>query len=287
MNSQKWAEIEIEAESDAVDAVGHILSSSGCNGFRVKDDAPVPIVLGYLPMDDRLEDRLYELKASLLALPDHGITTAGSTLVVRNIHEADWANAWKEFYKPIPLGRTILVTPPWEDISAYSDRVPVIVDPGMAFGTGSHPTTQLCLVALEDYLRPGEHVADIGTGSGILAIAAKKLGANYVVATDIDPLAVSVASENCSVNSVEITVQHTEPDEAYDLVVANILADVIIDYSELFANIVKPNGVLIASGIIDTRENDVRFAVEGFGFSPLETRRQGEWVALIFRRNSN
>jgi ribosomal protein L11 methyltransferase len=184
------------------------------------------------------------------------------------------------------VGRRLIVTPPWETPVLGAGDIPLVIDPGMAFGTGSHPTTQLCLTALEDYIQPGMRVADIGTGSGILAIAAAKLGAAEVVATDIDPLAVKIAAENFDINAVRIKTQEDLPTGPFDLVVANILADVIIGMSELLAELVKPDGMLIASGIIDTREVDVRFAVESEGFAPLETRRQAEWVALMFRRSS-
>jgi len=179
-----------------------------------------------------------------------------------------------------------VVTPPWETPMLVDGDLVLTIDPGMAFGTGSHPTTQLCLATLEDYVRPGQRVADIGTGSGILAIAAAKLGASEIVATDTDPLAVRIASDNVAVNGVRVQTQEMPPKGTYDLVVANILADVIIGMAESLAGWVAPGGILIASGIIDTRESDVRLAVEGEGFSPLETRRDGEWVALVFRRGA-
>ncbi len=280
----RWAEIAVEAGADSVDAVGYALQSVGCTGFVVRDMAVPPEVIGYLPVDDRLETRLSDLQESLESLPALGLISAGQELTLRYVEEADWANAWKAFYKPMRLGRHLVVTPPWETPDFLPGDIPIIVDPGMAFGTGSHPTTQLCLVALEDYLQPGMTVADIGTGSGILAIAAAKLGAASVIATDIDPLAVKIASENITVNGVSVSTQEPLPEGSFALVVANILADVIIGMSETLADMVGPDGLLIASGIIDTRESDVRLAVEGAGFSPLETRHQGEWVALIFRR---
>ena len=280
----RWAEIIIEAGPGATDAVGAALYAVGCGGFEVREAAQPPAAVGYLPVDDRLEDRLSSLKDALAGMQGHGVAGAGTDITLHYVEEADWATAWKAFYKPFRVGRRLLVTPPWEHPELASDDLPLVIDPGMAFGTGSHPTTQLCLAALEDYVQPGHSVADIGTGSGILAIAAAKLGASPVAANDNDPLAVRIARENTAANGVSVEVTDALPTGQHDVVVANILADVIIGMSEELYILLAPGGVLIASGIIDTREADVRQALEGAGLTHLETRRQTEWVALIFRR---
>ena len=280
----RWVEIIIDAGPEATDAVGAALYAVGCGGFEVREAALPPAVAGYLPVDDRLEDRLGSLKDALAALLGFGVVGAGTDLTLRYVEEADWANAWKEFYKPFRVGRRLLVTPPWEHPELAPDDIPLVIDPGMAFGTGSHPTTQLCLVALEDYVKPNARVADIGTGSGILAIAAAKLGASPVAANDNDPLAVRIARENAVANGVEVEVTDALPRGQYDVVVANILADVIIGLSAELNALLTPGGILLASGIIDTREADVRRALEGTGLTHLETRRQTEWVALVFRQ---
>ncbi len=280
----RWAEIQIDANADAVDAVGAALYAAGCGGFEVRETAAPPAVAGYLPVDDRLEERLEQLGSALEALPSFGVTGAGTELTLRYVEEADWATAWKAYYKPMRIGKRLVVTPPWETPELGPDDLPIVVDPGMAFGTGSHPTTQLCLVALEQYVKPGMAIADVGTGSGILAIAAAKLGASSVAANDNDPLAVKIARENAAVNSVSVDIAETLPPGPYAVVAANILADVIIGMAEQLASWTQPGGTLIASGIIDTREADVRRAVEAAGFTSKETRHQGEWVALIFER---
>ena len=279
----RWAEIIIDVGPEATDAVGAALYAAGCGGFEVREAAQPPAVVGYLPVDDRLEDRLSSLKDALARLPEYGVTGAGTDLTLRYVEEADWANAWKAFYKPFRVGRRLVVTPPWEHPDLAPDDIPLIIDPGMAFGTGSHPTTQLCLTALEDLVTPGASVADIGTGSGILAIASAKLGAALVAANDNDPLAVKIARENAAANGVTVNVTDALPTGQYDVVVANILADVIIGLTTELHGLLAPGGNLIASGIIDTREADVRQALEGIGLTPLETRRQTEWVALVFR----
>ena len=280
----RWAEIQIDAEPNAVDAVGAALYAAGCGGFEVRETAQPPAVAGYLPVDDRLEERLEQLQDALAKLPEFGVSGAGTELTLRYVEEADWATAWQAYYKPMRIGKRLVVTPPWEEPSLGSDDLPIVVDPGMAFGTGSHPTTQLCLVALEEFVKPSCTVADIGTGSGILAIAASKLGAASVAANDNDPLAVQIARENAVVNGVSIQIAETLPAGPYAVVVANILADVIIGMAGPLAAWTQPGGTLIASGIIDTRESDVRQAVEGAGFTSKDTRHQGEWVALIFKR---
>ncbi len=280
----RWAEINIEAGPEARDAVEQALRGVGCDGVVIRDAAAPPEVAGYLPVDDRLEKRLDDLQASLRDLASFGITGAGTELTLRYVEEDDWANAWKAYFKPLRVGSHLVVTPPWETPELGPDDLPIVVDPGMAFGTGSHPTTQLCLTALEDLVRPGMRVADVGTGSGILAIAAAKLGASYVIGTDVDPLAVQIARVNADVNSVDIHAQEELPSGSYDIVVANILADVIIGLKDELASLVVPGGLLIASGIIDVREEDVRMAIESVGFTPVKAQRQAEWVALILRR---
>ncbi len=282
----RWAEIQIDTNADAVDAVGAALYAAGCGGFEVRETAAPPAVAGYLPVDDRLEGRLEALQDALAKLPEFGVIGAGTELTLRYVEEADWATAWKAYYKPMRIGKHLVVTPPWETPELGSDDLAIVVDPGMAFGTGSHPTTQLCLIALEEYVKPGMAVADVGTGSGILAIAAAKLGAATVSANDNDPLAVKIAAENAAVNGVMVAVAETLPPDPYAVVVANILADVIIGMAGQLAAWTIPSGTLIASGIIDTREADVRQAVEAAGFTSKDTRHQGEWVALVFARQA-
>lgn len=282
----RWAEINIEAGPEARDAVEQALRAVGCEGVLVRDDAAPPTLAGYLPVDDRLETRLNDLQTSLGALASFGVSGAGTDLTIRYVEEDDWANAWKAFFKPLRVGHRLVVTPPWETPELSPDDVALIIDPGMAFGTGSHPTTQLCLAALEDRVQPGMRVADVGTGSGILAIAAAKLGASFVIGTDVDPLAAQIARVNAKANDVELHAQEELPSGAYDIVVANILADVIIGLKDELASLVQPGGLLIASGIIDVREEDVRVELEHAGFTPVRTQQQAEWIALILRRNA-
>lgn len=280
----RWAQITVEADIDAVDAVGNCLNEIGCGGFVVEDQALPPRISGYVPVDDRLEMRLENLGTSLMALEGHGVAGAGTEITLRYVDEDDWANAWKAFYKPIRVGTHLVVTPPWETPPNSPGDITIVMDPGMAFGTGSHPTTRLCLAAIEDCVKPGMCVADIGTGSGILAIAAAKLGAACVKACDIDTLAAGIASKNAAANHVEIHVGEQLPDGQFDVVVANILADVIIGMADDLAARLAPSGTLIVSGIIDIRETDVAAALETRGLTQKEVRREGEWVAIILQK---
>ena len=277
---QKWAEIEIAATGDAQEAVGALLTeSAGCYGYASTARA----VTGYLPVDDRLENTLLTLKASLATTPG-----AGRDVTIRFVAEEDWATAWKQYFKPQRIGERIVVKPTWEAWDAAPADVVIQIDPGMAFGTGLHATTRLCLRALEAYVRPGVRVADVGTGSGILAIGAALLGASEVAAVDNDPVAVRVALENVAVNATvaeKITVAEssTPPPGQWDIVVANILADVILGMAPALRAATKPGGLLIASGIIAPRAADVERGLLAAGFHSPETLPDGEWVALIMQ----
>jgi ribosomal protein L11 methyltransferase len=215
---------------------------------------------------------------------------------IRFLAEADWAEAWKSGYDVLHIGRRLVVRPTWRDYTPEPGDLVIVLDPGMAFGSGLHPTTRLCLEALEDYLCPakaGAHpsasVLDVGTGSGILAIAAARLGASCVLAFDTDPLAVQVARENVALNQVESVVRvqartaETSNLQAplWDLVVANILAETIMDLGPALAASLSPGGILVASGIIAERADAVLASLHQNGLALVERRDDGEWVALI------
>jgi ribosomal protein L11 methyltransferase len=279
----------IEAQdSDAMNAAEQLLYNAGFKGIALNDISVPPRITGYLPEDDRLPAQLRAVDAALALLPAIGIDGISDKAEVSFVEEEDWANAWKKYFKPIRVGKRLIVTPPWESPALADDDLPIVIDPGMAFGTGSHGTTQLCLEALEQSVAPGATVADIGTGSGILAIAAAKLGAGDVYAMDIDPLAVRIATENADVNGTALTVTEEMPEgRTFDVVVANILADTLISLRESLTALTAPGGTFIASGIISHRADDVRAAFENCGFGPVDQRTQGEWVAQVYRRTAS
>lgn len=283
----RWAALKIEAtDPNRQSALEQILFNSGIKGVAI-DDRSVPIkVTGFAPDDERLDPLVKAINGALALLPEIGISDVGEKVDVGFVEEEDWATSWKKYFKPIRIGRHIVVTPPWENPELLSGDLAVVIDPGMAFGTGSHPTTQLSLEAVEQFVWSGAQVADIGTGSGILSIAAAKLGASAVYAMDIDPLAVKIAGQNALVNHVEIECAHSLPANGseYDVVVANIIAETLIELSSELYRITKPGGKFIASGIINHRADDVIKSMSGAGFSLDDQRASGEWAAQIYRR---
>ena len=280
---QRWAALELNVVGDAQEIAGAMLTEAAhCQGYT----ATALAVTGYLPVDERLENTLLRLRESLDAAPELG--KPGSVeITIRFVAEEDWATAWKQYFKPQRIGRHLVVKPTWEEYAPRLDDLIIQIDPGMAFGTGLHATTRLCLAALEDNVQPGMSVADVGTGSGILAVAAALLGASVVTATDNDPLAVRIAQENIAVNRVEAVVTTVEssvpPPGVFDIVVANILADVILGMADALVSALKPHGILIASGIIENRAENVRRGLVAAGVTILETRSESEWVAILAR----
>lgn len=213
-----------------------------------------------------------------------------------DMKEEDWAENWKQYFKPLEVGDKILILPEWETLPAPTDRTVFTVNPGMSFGTGSHHTTQLCIKGLEEYLKPGMTVLDLGCGSGILSIIAMLLGAKDATAVDIDPNAVEIAVQNAKRNQIDLTSYRTFSgnvtcddalfqaisDREYDVVLANIVADVIIGMKPLVPKLLKKGGIFITSGIIEGRAGDVISAYEKTGLTLLRQQQQGDWFALIY-----
>ncbi len=292
----RWVEVEIKATAGSVDAASNVLVEAGCSGAVVDpglssaSEQPQPIrVMGYLPVDDRLEERLCDIRSRIARFPEHGLALESEDIAVKWVEDQEWATAWKKHFKPIKVGR-VVVKPSWEPFSAGPDEVVIDIDPGMAFGTGYHPTTQLCLQALQERIKGGENVLDMGTGSGVLAIAAARLGASSVVGLDADTVAVEVGQENVTQAGLSDIVRIGRADSPLafagqaDLIVANILAQVLIDMAGDLAAKLKPGGLLISSGIIAERADDVGAAFEAAGMHTVETKRDGDWVALVSER---
>ena len=217
------------------------------------------------------------------------ITTLGleAEVTTAGMNEEDWAEAWKKYYHPIPLGR-VTVVPAWEEYTPKEGEAVIRMDPGMAFGTGTHETTRLVMEMLQDEIRGGERVLDLGTGSGILALCAAKLGAKHVNAYDIDPVAVKVAKENVAVDGADnITLGvadllcGVDTSEKYDLVVANIVADIILRLLPDVGTVMKDQGHIMVSGIIGPRGEEVRTALHEYGFRILTEREENDWLAIL------
>ena len=205
------------------------------------------------------------------------------------IDEEDWANSWKQYYKPIRIGNHVVIVPEWEDYDADTDDVIIRMDPGMAFGTGTHETTRLCALLIERYMVADSQVLDVGTGSGILAVTASKLGAKSVFACDIDPAAIKVARENIVLNEVgnvtcEVSDLLKNVTGVYDFISANIVADIIIRMAPDAGKYLKKNGILITSGIINTQADEVKRVLESYGFAVIDTVTENDWVAYAFKK---
>lgn len=295
-------ELGLWVPEETAEAVAFLLWREGSGG-AVMDEAPGPDgrvrVRAYFPADADGEARLEAAREALRGFPEHFGFPAPADGVWwreerRRVREEDWAEAWKAHWKPARFGRRLAVVPSWERYDPAPDEVVLRLDPGMAFGTGTHASTALCLVTLDALSRPGEggtpavsgRVLDVGTGSGILAVAAALLGAARVTAIDIDPVAVRVAQENVRANGVadRVLVRRGEaagePAGAYDLVLANIVADVLVDLAPDLARVLAPRGAVVLSGIIAPERERVEAAFRAEGLAVTGAREREGWVAL-------
>ena len=306
----QWMEIRVAFQSDndelIVDLISDLFYALGAKGVVVDDPTLTPVegwsgdaapravqpaVTGYLPQDDCIDPNLRSLAPSLADLARaNGFTFEMTT---KSVAEENWAESWKTFFHPEKITRRLVVKPTWRDYEAQPDDLVLEIDPGMAFGTGTHPTTTLCLQLLEETIRPGDHILDVGTGSGILLMAAAKLGAGGLTGVDSDPVAVDVARANLVRNGIAASHMNLycghllDPIKGqWDVVVANILADVIIQLLDAVGRILKPDGVFIASGIIETRKKAVTDKMAACGLTLTKALQKQEWVALCGRLSS-
>lgn len=301
-----WLEVVVRITPEGIELVADIFAELGTGGVVIEDPAvlaryageinpeewAVPdfvlrsdaaVVKGYLPLDQTAMQRLAVLYTALDNFP----FSEAPSVTVRPIPEDDWSNAWRAYYRPIQIGRRLVVKPAWENYNSGEDRIIIELDPGMAFGCGTHPTTAMCLKLLEELVAGGETVYDVGTGSGILAIAAIKLGAGRVVAVEQDHLAFRVALENVRRNGVENLVQVVpgnlldEMNEPANLIVANIATDAVIRLAPRAACLLVPGGSLIVSGISAKRTLDVDGVLQNAAFTVRVRLIEGDWVAFV------
>ncbi len=299
----EWLELETHAEPEAVESVSSVFAEYG-QGVAIEQvvessrdgdvvhmppDAPVSIKT-YLPLlDPSTGERREKIEQAVWAL---GKLRDVGPLQVRTLRETDWANAWKEYFFVHRVGRRTVIVPSWRE-SDYVPRpadVVLLLDPGMAFGTGLHPTTRLCLQALEEMLEPGMRVLDVGAGSGILSIAAARLGASFVEAVEIEPVAASVCQENVernevgSVVSVRAGTLAGPPAEPFDLVLANITTATLLELEPVLAQQLRPSGLAILSGVLAERADELLEALRAAGWRHQRTDQEQDWVALLVRR---
>jgi ribosomal protein L11 methyltransferase len=305
--SMRWLELTVRVHPEAVESVSELLSRYTSGGvaieepielvdegqeYRVLPDKPVD-VHAYLSVDGTEEEARQRVAEGLWHLGSLGPHFVGE-LQTRTVNEEDWANAWKEFFHVTHIGKRLVIRPSWREYTPKDGEVVLTLDPGMAFGTGLHPTTRLCLEQVERLTRPGMRVFDVGTGSGILALAAAKLGAESVYCIDNSSVAVESAISNVAVNDLSdrVTVKLGTLDEQeaarleghFDLVLVNILAHVIGGMAPQLARVVAPGGLLVASGIIEARRPDAEQPLLAAGLQPIDTAMIDDWVALVMRK---
>ena len=304
-----WLELSVAVDIAAVEAVSAILQEHGEGGVAINqpvssdlegeryglDTSRPTVVSTYIPYDGEAVNRRERVEQALWHLRAFDLAPIGP-LQERQVAEEDWQQAWRDHYHPLRIGRHVLIKPTWREAEVQPGDIVLDLDPGMAFGTGSHQTTAMCLMLLEERVRPGMVVLDQGSGSGILAILAAKLGAAAVDAVDITAVAVRTAQDNVVQNglSERVRVWQVGDDEPaggkqrgerrYDLIVANIIARVIAALAPSLVAALAPGGTLIASGIIREREDEVVAALEDAGLKVDERRHQDEWVAVVATR---
>jgi ribosomal protein L11 methyltransferase len=299
-----WLEVSMTVDPELAEAISELINRFVSNGVVVEsgvtyndaEDEGTPFgpvrVFGYMAIDENIEQTRQKLEESLwhmgqiqpLPKPDY-----------KYIDDEDWMSAWKQHYRPIPIGRKLLILPAWIE-DPRGERMAVKIDPSMAFGTGTHPTTQLCMELLEETVQPGKSVIDVGCGSGILSIGALKLGAKHALAVDIDNAAIRSTKENAQANAVLDKVE-TGIGSVRDilngdfsirqspLVLANILAPVIIRLFEAgLADLLEPDGKMVLSGILDHQAQGVIDAAQAKGLTHIDTRQIADWVAILLKK---
>lgn len=314
----EYTKISLKTTTEAVDLISNLFDELGLEGIQIEDNIPLSEedkkamyidILPELPEDDGtaivssyfepnsfdVEDLIQKIQEGLEEIAV--FTNIGEgTIQLGNTDDKDWINNWKEFFKPFRVADDIVIKPTWEELEAASENDIIIeIDPGTAFGTGSHETTKLCIQGLRKYITSATELLDVGCGSGILSIIGLKLGAKHALGTDIDPNALAVTLENIEVNQIkkeqfsvlsgniieDKNLQKEAGMKKYDIVVANILADVIIPLSGMIQQHMKEDGVFISSGIIYMKKEEVKEALFANGFTIIETIEMGDWVSFV------
>lgn len=310
----KWTEVQIKTDSENVEIVSGILYDFGVGGLAIEDpedilikaknpdawDYIVPeellkdkedsiLVKAYFPESNDLLVTIEKIRNKIEVMPKHETGKSYGVVSLSEVSDKDWEHSWKKYYKTEKIGKKIVVNPSWEDYDPKTDEIVIKLDPGMAFGTGTHETTVLCVRELEKVVDSDKSVLDVGCGSGILSIISAKLGAKEVVGIDIDEVAVKVSKENVKLNEVESRVEIVQGDlvkvieDKYDIVVANILAEIIVLLNKDIKNCLKPDGVFITSGIIKDKIEFVKESMVKNGLKISDTVELGEWACIVSR----
>jgi ribosomal protein L11 methyltransferase len=310
----KWSEISIHTTNEAVEPISNILHEAGASGVVIEDplelvkeredqfgeiyqlnpeDYPEEgvIVKAYLSVNSFLGETVDEIKEAVNNLILFNIDIGKNSVSVSEVNEEEWATAWKKYYHPVKISERFTVVPTWEEYTPVSsDELIIELDPGMAFGTGTHPTTVMSIQGLERFVKSDDVVIDVGTGSGVLSIASAMLGAKKVTALDLDEVAVESAKMNIKLNKVHSVVNVFQNNllegiqEKADVIVANILAEVIVRFTDAAAQCLKPGGYFITAGIIQQKKDEVKESIESAGFQIEETVQMEDWVSFIAKR---
>ena len=305
-----WIEVQVITTSEALEPVSGIFYALDCQSVAIEDPEDITgrekgpltwdfadlnvfehngecaVVKAYFEQTVNIEEIIKFVEDKLKDIKEWGIDIGEGTVIRTEVKEEDWANNWKKYYKPTHIGENIVVKPTWEAYEKKDNEIVIELDPGMAFGTGTHETTRLCAMALEKYVKPDLIVFDIGTGSGILALIASKLNAKYTLGVDLDPLAVDAAKENVELNNVDnIEIVYGDLVEVVegkaDIVVANILAEIVCILTDDVKKVLKKDGIFISSGIIHERKQIVLDKLEAEGFEIIEANHEGEWNCIV------
>ncbi|EOR23667.1 50S ribosomal protein L11 methyltransferase [Cytobacillus oceanisediminis] len=312
----KWSEITIHTTNEAIEPISNILHEAGASGVVIEDpfelikeredqfgeiyqlnpdDYPEEGVLvkAYLPINSFLGETVEAIKENINNLVLFNIDIGLNKVSIMEVNEEEWATAWKKYYHPVKISEKFTIVPTWENYTpVHTDELIIELDPGMAFGTGTHPTTVLCIQALERIVKKDDVVIDVGTGSGVLSIAAAMLGASSVLALDLDEVAVRSAKLNIKLNKVheKTTVRQNNLlsgiDEQADVIVANILAEVIVRFTDDVYRLLQKDGYFIASGIILQKKEEVKDAIIASGLEIIETVQMEDWVSITAQKKN-
>ncbi|UOQ47404.1 50S ribosomal protein L11 methyltransferase [Gracilibacillus caseinilyticus] len=310
----KWTELSIYTTNEAIEPISNIIHEAGASGVVIEDrqdleriwegrfgeiydlnpdDYPEEGVRlkAYLPVNSFLGETVTEIKQAINNLLLYDIDIGLNKITLSEVNEEEWATAWKKYYKPAKISERVTITPTWEDYQPVStDELIIELDPGMAFGTGTHPTTVLSIQALESHLQNGDTVFDVGCGSGVLSIAAALLGADKVYAYDLDEVAIQSTKLNAKVNKVDDKMQVKQNNllqhvtGTANVIVANILAEIILRFEKDAFDRLVPGGIFITSGIIQKKKLAVKNALEEAGFEIIETNQMEDWISIIAQK---
>lgn len=308
----KWCEISIQTSHEAVELIAEIFRDLGASGVVIEDpelvndyitsgkwdytDIPIAketevvVEKAYLPVNGELEGRIQTLRQEIKALESRGVNTAPAVLTTAELQDEDWSDTWKQYFHTEKPGERVVIKPTWEEYEPKDDEVVIELDPGAAFGTGTHATTSMCIRQLEKLVKPGMTVFDVGTGSGILSIISAKLGAKNIQAVDYDDSVLKIVEENLEQNNVQDIISVAQSDLMQnvhgkaELVIANIIADIIIRLFDQLDEHLEQSGTLLTSGIIEDRIEDVLAAAEAHGYGVVERLENKGWACITFKR---